>query len=181
MIRPRGCKANNANEVAAWLPLHLRWNRVKRAATHEADEEKQSELTTGYLADTVEKGIVAAAKPGTAEHLAGRLAERQVRDALLAKMPKRGELIAAASPSILISGTSTYPEELARFQGMLVAQDLHGIIARYPVRHSGILKAIAKALKFQSCSDYEAAAITRISSDKKLREALLMSLLLYRP
>lgn len=148
----------------------------RQAATHEADEEKQGDLIATFLAEIVVEGIAAAAKQGTAEHLAGRLAERQVRDALLAQMPKREELVAAASPIIQISGHSTYPAELARFQEMLNAQNLQGIIARYPVRHSGILGAIAKALKFQSRTDYETAAVARISSDETLREALLLKL-----
>lgn len=148
----------------------------RQAATHEADEDKQADLIAGFLADIVTDGIAAATKQGTAEHLAGRLAERQVRDGLLAQMPKREELVAAASPTIQISGQSPYPAELARFQAMLAARDLHGIIARYPVRHSGILGAIAKALKFLGRDDYETAAVARISSDEMLRDALLLKL-----
>ncbi len=74
----------------------------RQAATYEADEEKQAELTVGYLADVVAEGIAAAAKQGVAEHLAGRLAERQVRDALLSQMPKRSELVSTASTTIQI-------------------------------------------------------------------------------
>ncbi len=148
----------------------------RQAATHEADEEKQGDLIAALLDDIAAEGIAAAAKQGTAEHLAGRLAERQVRDALLAQMPKREELVVAASSTIQITGQSTYPAELTRFQAMLAEQDLHGIIARYPVRHSGILNAIAKALKFQSRADYETAAIARICSDAALRDELLLKL-----
>jgi ABC-type cobalamin/Fe3+-siderophores transport system ATPase subunit len=149
---------------------------TRQAATHEADPKKQAELMAQFLAGSVAEGIAAAAKPGTAEHLAGRLAERQVRDALLAQMPKREELIAAISPTVQIGGRSAYPGELARFQRMLAAQDIHGIIARYPVRHSGILGAVAKALKFQGRTDYETAAVARISSDKTLSDKLLLKL-----
>jgi ABC-type cobalamin/Fe3+-siderophores transport system ATPase subunit len=148
----------------------------RQATTYEADEEKRADLIGEYLADILVAGIAAAAKQGTAEHLAGRVAERQVRDALLAKMPKREELVAATSPIIQISGRSAYPAELARFHAMLAAKDLHGIIARYPVRHSGILGAVAKALKFQGRTDYETAAVARISSDETLRDALLLKL-----
>ncbi|MED5546026.1 MAG: AAA family ATPase [Pseudomonadota bacterium] len=148
----------------------------RQAATYEADEAKQADLIAILLADVATEGIAAAAKQGTAEHLAGRLAERQIRDAFLAQMPKREDLVAEASSTIQITGQSAYPAEIARFQAMLSAQDLHGIIARYPVRHSGILKAIAKALKFQGRPDYETAAIARICSDKALREALLLKL-----
>lgn len=148
----------------------------RQAATYEPDEGKQVDLMASFLADIVVEGIGAATKPGTADHLAGRLAERQVRDALLAQMPKREELVAAASSTIQISGQSAYPAELVRFQTMLAAQDIHGIIARYPVRHSGIFGAIAKALKFQGRADYEAAALARVTSDEMLRSALLLKL-----
>lgn len=149
---------------------------TRQAATHEADAEKQVEWLAGILAEILTQGIAAAAKQGTAENLAGRLAERQVRDALLAQMPKREELIGATSPTIQINGRSAYPAELARFKAMLAAKDLHGIIARYPVRHSDILNAIAKTLKFQGRTDYETAAVARISSDETLRDKLLLKL-----
>ncbi len=149
---------------------------TRQAATHEADEEKQADLIASFLVDVVAEGIAAAAKQGTAENLAGRLAERQVRDALLAQMPKREELVTATLPTIQLSGESAYPAEFARFNAMLAANDLYGIIARYPVRHSGILSAIAKALKFQGRTDYEAAAVARISSDETLRSRLLLKL-----
>jgi ABC-type cobalamin/Fe3+-siderophores transport system ATPase subunit len=148
----------------------------RQAATLESDQEKQADMAAAFLANLVDEGIAAAAKEGTPEHLAGRIAERQVRDALLAQMPKRDELVAAASPTIQINGQSAYPVELARFNAMLDAQDLYSIIARYPVRHSGILGTIAKALKFQGCTDYETAAVARISSDETLRDALLLKL-----
>jgi ABC-type cobalamin/Fe3+-siderophores transport system ATPase subunit len=149
---------------------------TRQAATYEANEEKQAVLIKAYLADILTDGITAAAKQGTAEHLAGRLAERQVRDVILTQMPKREDLIKANSQTIQVNGQSTYPSELALFQTMLTTQNLHGIIARYPVRHSYILSAIAKALKFQGCADYETAAVARISSDDTLRDKLLLKL-----
>lgn len=148
----------------------------RQAATHEADEGKQVDLVTTFLADIVGKGIAAAAAQGTAEHLAARLAERHVRDALLAQLPRREELVAAPAPIIQISGQSAYPAELERFHAMLDAQDLHGIIARYPVRHSGILSAVAKALKFQGRTDYESTALAQISTNATLRNTLLNKL-----
>lgn len=149
---------------------------TRQAQTYEVDEEKQADLIASFVANIIADGITAAAKQGTAEHLVGRLAERQMRDAFLAQMPKREELVAVASLHVQINELSPYPTEFARFQAMLNAKDLYGIIARYPVRHSGILSAIAKALKFQGRADYEAAAIARISSDDALRDMLLMKL-----
>ncbi|KXV70312.1 hypothetical protein AD951_03220 [Acetobacter malorum] len=147
-----------------------------QAVSCEADEEKQANIVEALLANIVTDGIIAASKQGTAEHLAGRLAERQVRDAFLSQMPKREDLAAATSQDLQVNALSPYPTEIERFQTMLTARDLYGIIARYPVRHSGILGAIAKALKFQGRSDYEATAIARISTDGVLRDKLLIKL-----
>ncbi len=148
----------------------------RQAATLAAKEDDQAALVATYLGDLTSGVTTAAGKAGTPEHLAGRVAERQVRDALIAQMPKRDDLIAASSVAFQLSGHSTFPAELSRFNGLLAAQDVHSIIARYPVRHSGILAAIAKALKFQSRANYEAAAIARISSDQALRDTLLAKL-----
>lgn len=147
-----------------------------QAATFHSDESKQPTLVAELLAKVVDEGVTAAAHEGTAQHLAGRLAERQVRDAFLSQMPRREELIATPSATIRIIGQNAYPEELACFHEMVAARNIQGIISRYPVRHSGILNGIAKALKFQGRSDYEIAAIARISSDKALRDSLLLKL-----
>lgn len=91
-------------------------------------------------------------------------------------MPKKGDLIAARSPIISVSSESPYPAELARLRQMIAANDVYGIIARYPVRHSGVLEAVAKALRFQGRVDYEKAALTCISSNENLRGGLLAKL-----
>ena len=148
----------------------------RQAATMAAKEDDQQAIVAGYLAEVIAGVRTAASAPQTAEHLAGRVAERHVRDELIAQMPKRDELIAATSNVIQISGQSPYPAELSRFQGMVAASDAFGIIARYPVRQSSILTAVAKALKFQNRADYEAAAVTRVSSDQVLQVKLLTKL-----
>src|SRR5665213_3117058 len=51
---------------------------------------------------------------------------------------------------------------------MRTAGDLDSIIARYPVRESGVLGAIAKALRFKDRYDYERAALARVGADNAL-------------
>lgn len=148
----------------------------RQAATLAAKTEDQATLVTSVLTEVNRRVAVAAAKTGTSEHLAGRLAERQMRDALLAHMPKRDDLITNNSSAIQINSVSTYPAELSRFCNMVAVGDTYGIIARYPVRHSGILDAVATALKFSTKTDYELAAIARISSDQSLRNKILAKL-----
>lgn len=154
----------------------LRAVAERQAATIEADTGKQAALAEKFIADVINEGIVAASKEGTAEHLAGRLAERQVRDAFYAQMPKRKDLVAGGSSTIQLAIQSPFPAELGRFQAMLAAKDIYGILRRYPARHSTVLDAIANALKFLRRSDYEAAAVARIATDHNLRHALLNKL-----
>jgi predicted ATPase len=144
----------------------------RQAATMATADEDQKALAATFVADAISSVITAAGQVGTPEHLAGRLAERRVNDELIAKFPKRDELANATSQDITITSASPYPAELARYQGLLAAKDVYGLIARYPVRHSGILKAVAAALRFQNREDYEAAALTRVSADEDLRNKL---------
>lgn len=148
----------------------------RQAIVYEADEIMRAELAATFLGSAVAEGIAAAANPEVAKHLAARLAERHVRDKFLAQVPKREQLIAEISADIQIVCHSAYPDELSRFQGFVKASDLQSIIARYPVRHSGILSAVAKALKFPNRTDYEMAALASLSSDDSLRKKLLLKL-----
>jgi hypothetical protein len=149
---------------------------VRQAATLAADEDQQQSLVAACLSQATTDVLAAASANGAAEHLAGRIAERQVRDAIVSTLPNRNDLISASPPTITLSTQSPYPAELARLHAMIAAGDAFGIIGRYPVRHSGILAAVAGALKFANRSDYEAAALARVSSDATLRNVLIAKL-----
>ncbi len=105
-------------------------------------------------------------------HLASRVAERQMREALLSNMPERTTLLHESTPEISVTVRSPFPTELARIQDLHAEKDLHAIISHYPVRESGVLDAIAKSLKFPSRSDYEKAALARLGADGKLQDML---------
>jgi hypothetical protein len=67
---------------------------------------------------------------------------------------------------------SPYPAELDRIKHMMESEDVEAIVSRYPVRESGVLTGLAKALHFNGRSDYERAALTLIGSDENLRTTL---------
>lgn len=113
---------------------------------------------------------------GKKEHLASRLAERQMRDHILSAIPKRQQLIEQPIKYLNIKIESPYPDELARLTDLIDASRLHEIIARYPVRETSALTAIAKSLRFNSRDDYERAVLRRIGVDSKLRDALKQKL-----
>lgn len=105
---------------------------------------------------------------GKLEHLAARLAERQVRDQLLDRIPSRAAMIESGENALTISVPNTYCEILKRAQGLLKEENLHEIIARFPVRESGILGDIATGLRFIGESDYEKAVRAAVSIDAEL-------------
>lgn len=109
---------------------------------------------------------------GKKEHLASRVAERQVRDQLLSEIPTRQQLMAKTVGDLNVAIKSPYPDELARLTTLVGISDIYGIINRYPVRESGVLDGIAKGLRFNNRDDYERAVLRRVGVDAKLRDAL---------
>jgi hypothetical protein len=106
------------------------------------------------------------------QHLASRVSERQMRDKLLRAMPNRAELVGAQGQPISVEIESPFPAELQKLVEMREGQDIDRIVARYPVRESGVLSALAKGLRFLSRGDFERAALTRIGADQELRAKL---------
>ena len=115
-------------------------------------------------------------KQDQVNHLASRISERQIRDQLLLALPDRQAIAGNGAGAINVSFTSPYPAELTRLGNLVKKGDLAAIIARYPVRESGVLNAISKKLHFQGRSDFERAALTCIGTDEALRVALRQKL-----
>jgi ABC-type cobalamin/Fe3+-siderophores transport system ATPase subunit len=113
---------------------------------------------------------------GTKEHLASRVAERQMRDQILSQIPTRQQLMAYDCSDLNIPVKSPYPGELARLTALVDISDIYGIVSRYPVRDSGVLNGIVKGLRFNSRDNYERAALRRIGLDTNLRDALRQKL-----
>lgn len=106
------------------------------------------------------------------EHLASRMSERQMRDQLLKLLPPRRAIVEAGAGDINLSISSPYPAELARLNNLIKTGDIDAIIARYPVRESGLLKSIATGLHFRGRADFERAALTQVGKDQNLKVAL---------
>lgn len=111
-------------------------------------------------------------KPMVKEHLAGRLAERQLRDLALAGLPSREQLIKNIDPSLSLTFLTPYPIELARIGSMASVGNLEAIIQRYPVRESGLLGELAKGLRFSTRTDYELAVLARLRVNAGFRAAM---------
>ncbi|TPK39562.1 ATP-binding cassette domain-containing protein [Mesorhizobium sp. B2-5-3] len=141
----------------------------------------QQSMTLGteaeaLLADARSQALTSLNLAGKVEHLASRVSERQMRDTVLRALPDRQAVIDGNTAPLTISITSPYPTELSRLRELLRAGDLDGIIARYPVRESGVLDGIARGLRFRDRADYEKAALTRIGAEDPLKAALRQKL-----
>ena len=104
------------------------------------------------------------------DHLAARRAEKIARDNVLAQLPSRRTLIGTTSVTITIN--SSFAAERAQIDALIAGGDLSTLIDRYPLRETGALHAIAKALKFQSREDYEAAALKLIADNASIADAV---------
>jgi ABC-type Mn2+/Zn2+ transport system ATPase subunit len=109
---------------------------------------------------------------GKIEHLAARVAERQLRDKMLEAMPGRTQMVEIGDAPLTISLPSPYPATLSRIRSLLQADNLDAIVAGFPVRESGILGDIAQGLRFIGDTDFEKAALAAISVDPALAAIL---------
>ncbi|CAI8856478.1 AAA family ATPase [Pseudomonas sp. IT-P258] len=120
--------------------------------------------------------LQAVTAKGIPEHLASRIAERHIRDKLLLALPDRKMMMEGAKNDIEFKLESPYPSELERIEQMINAQDIDAIVCRYPVRESGMLNGIAKALHFNGRTDYERAALILIGINDELQRSLRIKL-----
>jgi predicted ATPase len=169
-------------KIAQWetqgiyaLPVFSVESFYYAAETLKAVADQQS-ATLGMAADTLlleaKTAGLASLKKANLEHLAARLAERQMYDQILPALPDREAMIGGNALPISIQIDSPYPGELQKLKDLIAANDLDGIVARYPVRETSVLTQIAKGLRFTGREDYEKAALTRIHENNTLRAAL---------
>ena len=63
-------------------------------------------------------------------------------------------------------------EEYSKFDAFVTANDVGGLIARYPIRETQAPKRIASELNFQTIKKYEMAVREALVSDAEARTAL---------
>ena len=105
-----------------------------------------------------------------AERMAARRCERRVRDAILKQLPDWKSL--KAKPRHEISVDSPYQDELTRFKQLVEKERLDDLVARYPLRESGVFDAIVKALVLQDWKAYKQTLVSRIVEDPELAQRL---------
>lgn len=104
------------------------------------------------------------------DHLAGRVAERRMRDAVLASMPNRERIVAGNLVEVRVD--NPYPQERARLLGFVNQSNLADVIRNYPIKFSGVRSAIARALHQTAREDYERILLQQVSERLDLRNEL---------
>jgi ABC-type cobalamin/Fe3+-siderophores transport system ATPase subunit len=124
------------------------------------------------IANAESKALSTLRQKDKVEHLASRIAERRLRDKILMVIPSREAMVKNGDESLVVEIQSPYPAALLLISELLEANNLYAIIAGFPVRESGILNDIAKALHFIGEADYEKAARAVICNNAELAEVI---------
>ena len=119
------------------------------------------------------KALCVLKQSGLAERMAARRCERTVRNSILSQLPNWKKLIKTdATTRIGACIGSPYPEELKCFKKLVVDEHLDDLVARYPLRESGVFGAIAEALRCSERRDYEQMVVSQIRRDSDLAQKL---------
>ena len=129
------------------------------------------------------KGMLKAAKRdaleviGTDQELLERMvakrSERAVYNRFATRLPNWKD-IKAAGKKLKISDPieNPYQDELNRFNGLVKAGNLDGLIGRYPFRESRVFEGIVTALGCRNQADYARMVVSRVRDDASLTEIL---------
>ena len=124
------------------------------------------------LLDVAKAKAVESLTEAHIELLAGMVSAQHVRQAIISRAPDRHALVVNGDAPLNITLDTPYPAEAARLRALIQAKDLAGIIQRYPVRRTQILKRLATGLRFKNRGEYENAALTQIAADPNIASAV---------
>ena len=131
----------------------------------ESLEVDTNELITSMKHKTLE----VLKNKGIAERLAARRCQRQIQELALSTIPNWESIRDNPNQPICVSIDPTpYSEELNHFKKCVKEGNLDKLIARYPLRESRALHAIATSLGCHNQQVYERMVLTRIRNDNQL-------------
>ena len=108
-----------------------------------------------------------------ADRLAARMTEQTVKDQISLRMPDWKKILSGQKVNISCDTSKLYRVERGQLDRWITQGEIEKIVARYPVRETGAIDAIAAALQFKSTTLYEASVRRMVSEDKKIRAHLL--------
>lgn len=94
-----------------------------------------------------------------AKHLSDKVALKEARAKVFSLLPGKEDLAAGEPRVVEINLGEIASEERSRLEALLSSSDLKGLLKRYPIRESRAFDAIAKAIGFRNCDQYENAVL----------------------
>lgn len=112
----------------------------------------------------------------SSQHLCLKIAEKSARVKIFSLLPTRGEMEAGTKKSINIDYHEFIQKEQETIHTLIESSNFEALLKRYPIRESGALNAIARALDFKNSSQYE-AAVRKVLVDDESAVDLVRDLL----
>ena len=155
-----------ALDVCSVESLYYCPEAIEAVACHQAkslskDAKKMIDLAKSKALDVLKQDKVA-------KEMAARRSEHSIRHKVLEQFHWKS-IKENDDSKIEISVDSSYPDELKRFKKLVEEDNLDDLVARYPIRKSGVCGAIADALELKKNRKiYEQTAISLIRKQSKL-------------
>ena len=125
------------------------------------------------LADAAKKGAIEILKTkGIAETMAAHRCASHLHELVLCELPDAKSIKEKQTWERVYSIERIYCDELKRYSQSVEDGNLDDLVARYPLRKTGVFNEIAKALKCPDRREYERMVIERIHDDETFRNHL---------
>jgi hypothetical protein len=106
------------------------------------------------------------------EQMCARRVERRAREDGMAQLPKWDAIRSGTTSPIQIDCASLFRDELIEWDQLYLANNLDGLMQRYPLHKTNCFGEIAQHLQYPSKNLYLEAALARISRDQNFRTEL---------
>jgi energy-coupling factor transporter ATP-binding protein EcfA2 len=116
------------------------------------------------LLGRAKQSVVSSVTPHI-QRLSERAAEKVIREALFEAMPTNKTISKGLPIQVEIDVAAFVETERKQLEMAISNENIEYIIARYPVRETPTLSAIAFALRFQTRADYESAVLKLLQDD----------------
>ena len=166
-LRERGVFALDAFSVES-----LYYCSESLEAVAQWQEESLGRQADSMMQPALDAAFAVLGEDGLSERMAARRCEHVVRNRILSHAPNWETIRDGGQPDIDVSVISPFREELSRFKELVEARNLDQLVARYPLRESGVFAEVARALEFKKRDLYEQTLIARVQSDSVLAEKL---------
>ena len=147
------------------------------SAAIEAVAQRQAESIGADAAEMAKtaklRALVELGKQDIPKRMAARRCEGTVRRTFMEQAPTWRSVLSGNACNVTVDLQAAHEEELCRYKKMLEKEDLDGIVARYPIRHTQAPAQIWEALQCRDHRVYESMVVTQVSANASLRRELI--------